>query len=118
MLLKLRSTHTVGSTPYQQIKEYFRGILLIREWPDDVRDSALVLSEIAVVVNDQQFDEVLHRFDVLLYVGTLVDMPDDVPRTFLAGWDSDWLIVMSSKADPSLNYCIVPTADYKYRTLH
>lgn len=118
MLLKLRATHTVGASPYQQIREYFRGVLVTDQWPEEVRDSALVLSEIAVVVNDPQFEQVLHRFDVMLHIGALGDMPDDMPRTFLHDWDSDWLIVMSSKADASINYCIVPTIELKYKTLH
>jgi hypothetical protein len=118
MLLILRATHTVGATAYQQIREYFRGLLLIDEWPDDVRESALVLSEIAVVVEDPQFEQVLQRFNALLYVGRLTDMPDDVPRAFLQNWDSDWLVVLSSKTDPDCHYIIVPTSDFKYKTLH
>ena len=118
MLLTLRNKTECGALPSDQIKAFFKGALTLDAWPDNVRPSEVIFSELLGVVNAAPFEELLTVFHALLYVGRLTEVPNNVDKSFLVNWDSDWLIVLTSRLDSDINYCLVPTTLTNLRVLH
>lgn len=104
MLLKLHHPKVMGATIIEQILDYVTGMMVVDGWPDAIRQSKDIITELRIVVSEDDFISTLDHYHAFLYVGT----PEDLPRTFASFYRhqpfKDWVILLKPKdnhlADP------------------
>jgi len=113
MLLKLRSQIVAGVSVIDQILDYFQTMIVEAGWPEDIRSTKDIITEIRIVVSSDQFANTLDNYYAFLYVGT----HESLPRTFASFFRHqpfrDWIILLKPKenhyADPVYIFSTVPT---------
>lgn len=104
MLLKLHHPTVMGASVIEQILDYATGMIVVDGWPEGIRESKDIITELRIVVSEDDFLATLNHYHAFLYVGT----PEDLPRTFASFYRhqpfKDWVILLKPKdnllADP------------------
>lgn len=99
MLLKLHHPAVMGASVIDQILDYVTGMIVVNAWPEDIRNSKDIITELRIVVSEDDFLATLNHYHAFLYVGT----PETLPRTFASFYRhqpfKDWVILLKPKDD-------------------
>lgn len=104
MLLKLHHPLAMGVPIIAQILDYVTGMMVVDGWPENIRQSRDIVTELRIVVSGTDFTSALTHYHAFLYIGA----PQDLPRTFASFYRhqpfKDWVILLEPKdnrlADP------------------
>jgi len=104
MLLKLHHPKLMGMEIIEQILDYITGTIVVDGWPEGIRESKDIITELRIVVSEDDFANTLLHYHAFLYVGA----PETLPRSFASFYRhqpfKDWVILLkpidSLLADP------------------
>jgi hypothetical protein len=121
MLLKLHPQHVMGLSIVDQILDHLQEMIVAGDWPENIRPTKDIITELGIVVSGDDFSNTLNRYHAFLYVGA----PEGLPRTFASFYRSqpfkDWIILLKPKdnhlADPVYVFSAASSVAYS-PTLH
>jgi hypothetical protein len=99
MLLKLHSSAVLGVSIIDQIIDYFQGMIVADGWPNNTRTPTEIITELDIVVSDEDFSNALDHYHAFLYVGTTQDLPTTFASFYRSQPFSDWIILLKPKED-------------------